>query len=131
MSFPDAVRSALTQYATFSGRARRSEYWFFYLAVTIAMIVASVLDQALGLNYVLYGIVALALLLPNLATAARRLHDTNRTGWWLLIGLVPIVGAIVLIVFFVQDSTPGVNQYGPSPKDAFEEAVDASAAPAV
>lgn len=131
MSFPDAVRSALTQYATFSGRARRSEYWFFYLAVTIAMIVASVLDQALGLNYVLYGVVALALLLPNLATAARRLHDTNRSGWWLLIGLVPLVGAIVLLVFLVQDSTPGVNQYGPSPKYASQEAVDASAAPAV
>jgi uncharacterized membrane protein YhaH (DUF805 family) len=131
MSFPDAVRSALTQYATFSGRARRSEYWFFYLAVAVAYFVASFVDQALGLNYVLYGVVVLALFLPTLAVGARRLHDTNRSGWWLLIGLVPLVGAIVLIVFFVQDSHQGVNQYGPSPKYASDEAVEASAAPAV
>ena len=89
----------------------------------LVSIVASILDNALGLTFVdgssngFIGLIAsLALLLPTLAVAVRRLHDTDKTGWWLLIALVPIVGAIVLIVFFVLDSTPGANRFGPSPK---------------
>lgn len=129
MSFQDAVRSALTQYVTFSGRARRSEYWFFALFNFLVLMVASFIDRAIGLNSALYGVVALALLLPGLAIGARRLHDTNRSGWFLLLGLIPFVGAIVLIVFFVQDSQAGSNQYGPSPKAVTDGMADA--APAV
>ncbi|GGO09838.1 DUF805 domain-containing protein [Micromonospora parathelypteridis] len=123
MSFVAAVKSVLSNYVGFTGRARRSEYWWFVLFTVLLGIVASILDNALGLNFVegssngVIGlIVSLGLLLPGLAVAVRRLHDTDRAGWWVLIGLVPIVGAIVLIVFFVQDGTPGANRFGPSPK---------------
>ncbi|MCZ7378532.1 DUF805 domain-containing protein [Micromonospora sp. WMMC250] len=122
MSFVDAIKSVFSQYVGFTGRARRSEYWWFALFTILVSIVASILDGALGLDFEgsttgLIGLVAsLALLLPSLAVGVRRLHDTDRTGWWLLIALVPLVGFIVLIVFFVLDSTPGTNRFGPSPK---------------
>ena len=115
MSIADAVRSVLTQYATFSGRARRSEYWWFFLAYFIASVVASIIDGILGVT-VLGVILALGLLIPSLAVGVRRLHDIGKSGWWLLIGLIPLVGAIVLLVFACQDSQPGTNQWGPSPK---------------
>ncbi|MGA8249083.1 MAG: DUF805 domain-containing protein [Nocardioides sp.] len=119
MSFADAVRTCLNKYADFSGRARRSEYWFFFLFNVLVSIVASIIDAIIGTRSgsfgLIEGIAALALLLPGLAVGARRLHDTTKSGWWLLIGLIPIIGAIVLIIFFVQDSHPD-NQYGPSPK---------------
>lgn len=115
MSFADAVRTVLSKYATFSGRARRSEYWWFALFAGIVYIVAGIIDAVIG-NAVLGYIVMLALLLPSLAVTVRRLHDTGRTGWWILIGIVPLIGAIVLLVFEVQDSQPGANNYGPSPK---------------
>ena len=123
MSFQDAVRICLQRkYADFNGRARRSEYWFFILFTAIVGAVAGTLDAIFGLRSGTYGgtgpiqgILQLALLVPTLAVGARRLHDTGRSGWWQLIGLVPIVGWIVLIVFFVQDSHPA-NQHGPNPK---------------
>jgi uncharacterized membrane protein YhaH (DUF805 family) len=122
MSFQDAVRTCLQQkYVDFSGRARRSEYWYFFLFTIIVGFVAGIIDSILGTRGTAGGtglvgaITSLALLLPGLGVAVRRLHDTGRSGWWLLIGLVPIVGAIVLLVFFVQDSH-SENQYGPNPK---------------
>lgn len=119
MSFADAIKSVLSQYATFSGRARRSEYWFWFLAYFIVAIVASFIDQAMGVKAGQPGpaviVLALALLLPNLAVTVRRLHDTDRSGWWILIGAIPLVGAIVLLVFYVSDSK-GNNKYGKSPK---------------
>jgi uncharacterized membrane protein YhaH (DUF805 family) len=122
MSFQDAVRICLQRkYATFQGRARRSEYWFFALFTVLVSIVAGVLDSVLGLrseNYStgpIQGILQLALLVPTLAVGARRLHDTGRTGWWQLIGVIPFIGLIILIVFFAQDSQPE-NRYGPNPK---------------
>jgi uncharacterized membrane protein YhaH (DUF805 family) len=123
MSFQDAVRICLQRkYADFHGRARRSEYWFFALFAAIVSIVGSILDAILGLRGwangttgPIQGILQLALLVPGLAVGARRLHDTSRSGWWLLIGLVPFVGWIVLLIFFVQDSHPA-NQHGPNPK---------------
>ncbi len=136
MTFPDAVKSALSQYVGFSGRARRSEYWWFFLFTTIVGIVASTLDSVLfapdpGSTRIigpLYGLAALALLLPSLAVGVRRLHDTDRTGWWLLIGLVPIVGWILLIVWYCQDSGPD-NQYGPSPKGGAQDAAQGAYPP--
>jgi uncharacterized membrane protein YhaH (DUF805 family) len=116
MTFPDAVKSVLNQYANFSGRARRSEYWWFFLANALASIVALIIDAAVVGGPLFQWLLTLALLVPGLAVGARRLHDTDRSGWWQLIGLVPLVGVIVLVVFFVQDSRPGPNQHGPSPK---------------
>ena len=121
VSFPDAIRSAFSQYATFRGRARRSEYWWFSLFLLLVGIVASVLDSALGVDFEGSGgpvslLVNLAVLLPSLAVAVRRLHDIDRTGWWLLLALIPIVGWIVLLVFALQNGTPGPNRFGPSPK---------------
>jgi uncharacterized membrane protein YhaH (DUF805 family) len=116
MGMPDAVRSVLTKYATFSGRARRSEFWWFYLAYILASIVVSIIDQMIG-SPVLGVLLTLGLIVPTLAVGARRLHDIGKSGWWQLIGIVPLVGAIVLIVFFCQDSQPGTNKYGPSPTE--------------
>ena len=122
MSFQDAVRICLQrQYATFHGRARRSEYWFFALFTVLVSIVAGVLDSVLGLRSESYGtgpiqgILQLALFVPALAVGARRLHDTGRTGWWQLVALIPFIGLIILIVFFSQDGQPE-NRYGPDPK---------------
>jgi uncharacterized membrane protein YhaH (DUF805 family) len=122
MSFQDAIRTCLQKYVDFTGRARRSEYWFFFLFSALAGLVGAILDAIFGLRSGIYsgtgpieGLIHLALLLPSLAVGVRRLHDTGRSGWWLLIGLIPIVGWIILLVFFVQDSQPD-NKYGPNPK---------------
>jgi uncharacterized membrane protein YhaH (DUF805 family) len=119
MPFPDAIRSCLSQYVGFSGRARRSEFWNWFLFTILVSIVASIIDRLILRSTGNIGIVAslanLALVLPSLAVGARRLHDINRTGWWQLLHLVPFIGTIVLIVFWVQDSQ-GENKYGPSPK---------------
>lgn len=118
MSFQDAVRSCLTKYVDFSGRAGRSEYWWFALFNLLVSLVAGVLDGIFGTGSGGVGLIeslaGLALLLPSLAVAVRRLHDTSRSGWWLLIGVIPIVGWIVLLVFYVQSSHPA-NRYGPPP----------------
>ena len=114
----------LKKYAVFSGRARRKEYWFFVLFNIIISIVLAVIDGVTGSFRpeagmgLLGGIYTLAVLIPGIAVSVRRLHDTERSGWWLLIALVPLIGAIVLLVFMVQDSKPGQNQYGANPKEA-------------
>ncbi len=115
MSFPDAVRTCFTKYIDFTGRARRSEYWFFTLLCVLVNVVARLIDTALSMN-VVAGLASLVLLLPGLAVAARRLHDTGRSGWWQLLVLVPLVGWVVLLVWYVSDSKPGANQHGPAPK---------------
>ena len=137
----------LRKYAEFSGRARRREYWFFVLLCIVAMIVAGIIDGILGMTGLvagLYGpvtlIVSLALLVPSIAVGVRRLHDTNRPGWWLLICIVPYVAsvavlmsggivvagllslialgaAVLLLVFMILEGTKGPNQYGPDPLD--------------
>ena len=108
---------ALKKYAVFSGRARRTEYWMFMLVNVIAGIILGVVDAILGTGGVLGAIYGLAMLIPGIAVGVRRLHDTSRSAWWLLIGLVPLIGAIVLVVFALQDSTPGPNAWGPNPKE--------------
>src|SRR3954468_8059072 len=123
MSFQDAVRICLQRkYAEFNGRARRSEYWFFILFTAIVSAVGGVLDAIFGIRSGTYGgkgpiegLLPLALLIPPVDMGSGRLHGTGRSGWWLLIGLIPVVGWIVLVVFFVQDSHPA-NQHGPNPK---------------
>jgi len=109
----------LRKYAVFSGRARRMEYWMFVLINFIIALVLAGIEYLLGIsNNVLSILYDLAVLIPSLAVAVRRLHDTNRSGWWILINLIPIIGWIIFIVFAVQDSQPGINQYGPNPKEA-------------
>lgn len=114
MSFTEAVSSVFSKYATFSGRARRSEFWWFALFNLIASVVAGFIDNAvLGIS-LLGAIYGLATILPGLAVGCRRLHDIGRSGWWLLIGLIPLVGWIILIVWYVKEGTPGENEYGPA-----------------
>ena len=114
---------AWKNYVNFQGRARRKAYWMFILFNLIALVVLSFIESAIGLSGqngygILTGLYTLAIILPLIALAVRRLHDTGRSGWWILIGLVPLVGPIVLIVFYVTDSQPGSNEYGPNPKEA-------------
>lgn len=115
MSFVDAVKSCLSQYVGFQGRARRSEYWYFCLFNVILGVVASIIAQLTGVT-ILSTLVTLALLLPGIAVDIRRMHDIGKSGWWILISFVPVVGAILLIVWCCKDSEPGENQYGPNPK---------------
>ena len=106
----------LKNFGDFKGRSRRSEYWYFSLFMMIFLIVAAVIDGMLWETPILYFVVALAALVPGLAVAVRRLHDTGRSGWHYLIGLIPLVGPILLLVWFCSDSNPGPNKWGPNPK---------------
>lgn len=109
--------SVLKQYAVFSGRARRTEYWMFVLCNIIVMLLLGMVDKLIGGdNELISSIYSLAVLLPSLAVAARRLHDTDRSGWWLLIGLIPIIGTLVLIYFMVCNGQQGPNRFGDDPK---------------
>ena len=105
---------AIKKYADFSGRATRKEYWMFVLFYMIIFLLLSVVDGLLE-TFILGTIFSLAVLVPSVSIAARRLHDIGRTGWWLLITLIPVIGIIILIVFLTQNSQDG-NAYGPSSK---------------
>lgn len=112
----------LKKYAVFEGRAGRKEYWFFILFnILISMALGYVdwltgnINPETGLG-ILSGIYALGVMIPGMAVSVRRLHDTGRSGWWLLITFVPVIGAIVFLYFMVLDSNPEINEYGPSPK---------------
>ena len=98
MSFQESIITVLSKYATFEGRARRSEYWWFYLANTIVSSILSAIGQRLTLFSILSVIYSLAVLLPGLAVCVRRLHDVGKSGWYIFISLIPLVGAILLIV---------------------------------
>ena len=112
------------KYATFTGRARRKEIWMYFLVVAIIEIALSIILSILGLIggvFVIIGsfitvLFGLAIIIPTLALWMRRLHDTGKSGWWLLINIIPVVGSIVLLIFALLDSQPGDNKYGPNPK---------------
>ena len=118
MGFGEAVQSVFSKYATFSGRARRSEYWYFVL---LQVIVTAVLNglysatESVAFSAILV-LFDLALLVPSLAVCWRRLHDIGRSGGYYFFVLIPLVGWILLLVWMCQDSQPGANQYGPNPK---------------
>jgi len=115
MDFVSAIKSGFTHYVTFSGRASRSEFWYWTLFAVLVTMAAQIADNALFDNPGLFGpLVSLALFLPGLAVGIRRLHDIGRTGWWVLIALT-IIGIIVLIVWACQKSDTGPNAYGPEP----------------
>jgi len=106
---------AFRQYADFTGRARRTEYWMFALFNAIIAIVLLLIDYGLGTMF-LNWIYSLAVLVPGLAVGARRLHDTGRSGWWQLLGFIPLIGAIILIVWYATAGHPEPNQWGANPK---------------
>lgn len=106
----------LKKYAIFEGRARRMEFWMFALFNFIIGVVLGVIDNVIGTGGVLGGIYSLAVLVPGIAVSVRRMHDTGRSGLWVLIALVPFIGWIAFIVLALLDSTPGDNEYGPNPK---------------
>jgi len=129
MDFQTGLRSFWKRYRDFGGRSRRSEYWFIQLFLVVTNIAVAIIDLALmgwdvdrfianggggivGLVWILVTIV------PALAVLVRRLHDTGKSGWWVLVGFLPLVGAILLLVFTVTDSSPGENKFGPSPKES-------------
>lgn len=117
--FVDALKN---KYATFEGRARRKEYWYFVLVYAISIGALAIVDGIVGTFSdeigigLLSGVFVLATFVPTLAVTVRRLHDTDRSGWWVLLDLVPVIGALVLLVFTVLDSQPGANRFGPNPK---------------
>lgn len=121
--FLDAFKN---KYADFKGRSRRSEFWYFTLVLCIIYVVAMILDNLLGTTFkmgeidlgygYLYVLVALVALVPSLAITARRLHDVGKSGWFFLIILIPIIGAIWLLVLHCTDSVTGTNKWGPNPK---------------
>ena len=117
MDFMEAVRSALKNWNNFHGRARRSEFWWWYLASILISIAAGFLDGLLGGSFIIVAVVSLGLIVPSIAMFFRRLHDTGRSAWWMLIGFVPLIG-LILLYFYILDSDSGDNAYGPSPKPA-------------
>lgn len=108
----------LKKYAVFNGRSRRTEYWMFTLFNLIISFVIAFAEGMVGSPGIVYALYGLAVFLPSLGVMIRRLHDIGRSGWWVLIGFVPLVGLIVLLVFAVTDSNPGDNEYGPNPKES-------------
>lgn len=122
VSFGEAIKKAIVEnYCNFSGRASRSEYWWYALFVFILNAAFGVVTPPYSLmdshsvGTIVSGVVGLALFLPGLGLAVRRLHDIGRSGWWLLIGIIPIIGWILLIVWYCKDSMMSDNQYGPVP----------------
>ena len=106
----------LKKYAVFEGRARRKEYWMFILFNFLISIAIGIVEGFAGSNGIISIVYALAIFLPSLAVTIRRLHDTNRAGWWFLIAFVPVVGGIILLIFMVLEGTSGSNDYGADPK---------------
>jgi uncharacterized membrane protein YhaH (DUF805 family) len=114
MDFMTAVKFCLNNYFTIEGRAQRSQYWWFYLFVLIIIFVASMIDAITGLP--VFGLIAmLAILAPYICVAIRRMHDKDKSGWWLLISFVPVIGFFYLLYLFVTRGTEGENRFGPDP----------------
>lgn len=125
MSFTDAIRKCFSNYVTFSGRAARPEFWWFILFTFLGNFAFGVLDRiffapiANGRETSFLGaLFSLAVFLPSLAVMVRRLHDYDKSGWWVLIGLIPLIGTLVLIYFAVQRGSEGANRFGPPPPPA-------------
>ncbi len=121
----DYMMTPLRKYADFSGRARRMEYWMYFVGLIGASVVASILDGVLGMSGMVGGvygplslILALGTLIPSIAAGVRRLHDRDMSGWFMLLGLIPILGGLALLVLFLMEGTKGDNKYGPDPKGA-------------
>ena len=123
MGFVEAITSAFKRYVNFRDRACRSEYWWFVLFGLLGSLVVGLVETAIGIDPdggIFSTVFGLAILLPSLAVGVRRLHDIDRSGWWLLLWFIPLVGMIVLIVWACKRGTPGHNRFGPDPLDGLE-----------
>lgn len=119
MDFTTAVKTCLSKYAEFNGRAARPEYWYFFLFLLIANIIATIIDAAIfggGAVQPISSIWSLAMLLPSLSAGARRLHDIDKSGWWLLLALIPVLGWILMFYWLAQPGTSGDNRFGTPPR---------------
>jgi uncharacterized membrane protein YhaH (DUF805 family) len=111
MGFGEAISAGFANYVVFRGRAVRSEYWYFVLFCLLVALAASIIDYAIKINVI--GLLwSLATILPSLSIGARRLYDTDRSGWWQLIVFIPVIGWILLLVWMCIRGTPGVNRFG-------------------
>lgn len=130
MTFSQSIKSVFSKYADFSGRATRSEYWYFYLFNFLVVMVYYIAlfamlgsgsrdSSAVGYLSVMIIIYALVMTIPSLAVTVRRLHDTGHSGWWIFLNLIPVIGSIVLFIWFITDSDPDTNEYGDNPKQEF------------
>ena len=129
MDFMTSVKTCFSKYVTFSGRAQRSEFWWFVLFTFVVSMVLSVVDSVLfgtttttATSFesstdtpIFSGLFSLAVLLPGISVAVRRLHDTDRSGWWYWLLLIPLIGFIILVVWFASKGTDGDNRFGPDP----------------
>ena len=116
MDFQTSVKTCLNKYATFSGRAQRSEYWWFALFLLAGSILLTIVDNILGMGALspLSSLFSLATLIPSLAAGCRRLHDIDKSGWWQLLIIIPLIGWIILIIWFVKVGSSEENQHGPA-----------------
>lgn len=119
MSFSDAIKTCFRKYADFNGRARRSEYWYFCLFLVAAEMVLSLIFKS---DSFIFRLFSAAVLLPGLGVEVRRLHDIGKSGWFILLSLIPLVGAIILLVWAAREGDAGTNAYGENPKGAFADA---------
>lgn len=115
MTFQDAVKSGIHQWMTFEGRSSRSEYWYWMLFVTLVSMALSAVGATLDSGSLLDGLIVLFFFLAHLSVAIRRLHDLDKSGWWVLLSFVPFIGGVILFIWFVTKGTDGLNQYGPDP----------------
>ena len=122
-TFSEAFPMVMKKFATFSGRASRPEFWYFWLTCFLVNFIFNMIVQLVGqesavsnIVAIVQGLFSLAVIIPYIAVAVRRLHDTNRTGWWCLLLLVPVIGWIILLIFLAGAPTPGTNMYGPQPR---------------
>jgi uncharacterized membrane protein YhaH (DUF805 family) len=112
MNFAEAIKSGFSNYVNFSDRAARSELWWWFLFVSLVTVATAAIDMVMGVTLT-YPIWALATILPNLSIQVRRLHDTDRSGWFILLSLIPLVGAIILLIWYCTKGTEGANRFGP------------------
>jgi len=122
MGFTQAIKTCLSKYATFSGRAPRSEYWWFALFITLVYLAFMVFAQVMGEDSAIVGIAAIpfvifvfAIIIPSIAVSVRRLHDLDQSGWFFLLALIPVVGSLGLAIWFCFKGTEGANRFGPDP----------------
>jgi len=118
MNFPESIKAGFVNYVNFNGRSSRSEYWYWVLFYLIVILCASILDTSLfpeSETAPFSAICSLVFALPGLSVGVRRLHDLDKTGWWILISFIPLIGAIVLLIWFVRAGAPEGNRFGPSP----------------
>ena len=116
MTFAEAIQSVLKNYANFSGRARRSEYWYWNLAMFIGYVLLAIVGRFSDALGVVIGLAFLASVIPSITVLVRRLHDVDKRGWWLLLSLIPFFGSIIILIWNIQEGTKGANGHGEDPK---------------